>query len=266
MLTDMLNNPFGRVKFFFLGHNEKLKGCEKMNGWVLAILIILAFIVVMFILILITKLTITLSLYHGNDNDHFKVKLRAWFGLLRYTIDVPMVKLDDDGPNILVEEKNIRGDENSPSNEKESKKKITPSNFINSLNDTKEMITHVMEMHKIIRNFLKKVKIDHVLWKTLFGTGDAAATGTMTGAIWALKGSIIGLISGYMRLQTQPSLEVIPSFQKAVIQTQFSCIIQFRLGNAILVGFKILRYWRGGRAQFKSKMLSRLSDEKQQSV
>jgi hypothetical protein len=262
----MTNNSFGRVIFFFLGHNGKLKGCEKMSGWILAILIILAFIVFMFILILITKLPITLSLYHGNDNDHFKVKLRAWFGLLRYTIDVPMVKLDDDGPNIVVEEKNIRGKENEPSSEKESKKKFTPSDFINSLNDTKEILIHVKEMHKIIKRFLRKVKIDQVLWKTLFGTGDAAATGTMTGAIWALKGSIIGLISGYMRLQTQPSIEVIPSFQKAVIQTHFSCIIQFRIGNAILVGFKILRYWRGGRAQFKTKMLSRLSEEKQQSV
>jgi hypothetical protein len=237
-----------------------------MSAWVWAVLIILAFLSFLFILILLTKLTITLSLYHGNDNDHFKVKLRAWFGLLRYTFDVPMVKLDDDGPNIVVEEKNIRGKESEPSSEKESKKKITASDFINSLHDTKAILIHVKGMHKIIRSFLKKVKIDHVHWKTLFGSGDAAATGTITGTIWALKGSIIGLISGYMRLQTQPSVEVVPSFQKAIIQTHFSCIIQFRIGNAILVGFKILRYWRGGRAQFKMKMLSRLSEEKQQSV
>jgi hypothetical protein len=237
-----------------------------MSGWVWALLILLAFIVVMIILILITKLTITLSLYHGNDNDHFKVKLRAWFGLLRYTIDIPLVKLDDDGPNIVVEEKNIRGDENEPSSEKESKKKITPKDFINSLNDTKQILTHVKELHKIIRRFLNKVKIDHIHWRTLFGTGDAASTGTMTGAIWGMKGSIIGLISGYMRLQSQPSIEVVPSFQKAIIQTHFSCIIQFRIGNAILVGFKILRYWRGGKADFKTKPLSRFSEEEQQSV
>jgi Protein of unknown function (DUF2953) len=239
---------------------------KKLSGWVWALLILSALLVIIIILIIITKLTITLTLYHGNDNDHFKVKLRAWFGLLRYTIDVPLVKLDDDGPNVVVEEKKMRGKEKAPSSEKESKKKISPKDFINSLHDTKEILTHVKGFHKIIRTFLKKVKIDHIHWKTLFGTGDAASTGTMTGAIWGLKGSIIGIISGYMRLQSPPSVEVIPSFQKAIIQTHFSCIIQFRIGNAILVGFKILRYWRGGKPDFKALSLSGLSEEEQQSV
>ncbi|MCA1056903.1 DUF2953 domain-containing protein [Rossellomorea aquimaris] len=186
--------------------------------------------------------------------------------MLKYTIDVPLVKLDDDGPNIVFEEKTKRGKETQPSKTKESKKKVTPNDFIKSLHDTKEIITHVQAMHRIIRHFLKKVKIDKIFWKTLFGTGDAASTGTMTGAIWGLKGSIIGLISRYMRLQSMPAVEVVPSFQKAVIQTHFSCIIQFRIGNAILVGLKILRYWRGGKADFKTKAFSPISDKEQQSV
>lgn len=222
----------------------------------------MALILLILFLLIITKLTVTLSLYHGNDNDHFKVKLRAWFGLLKYTIDIPLVKLDDDGPNVVFEEEKKKGNESNPSNKKVSKKKITPNDFIDSLNDTKEIIIHVQSLHRIIRSFLKKVKLDHVQWKTLFGTGDAASTGTLTGTIWGMKGSIIGILSGYMRLQSIPVIEVTPTFQHAVIQTQFSCIIQFRIGNAILVGFKILRYWRGGMAKFKTKPLSTLSGEK----
>lgn len=222
----------------------------------------MALILLILFLLIITKLTVTLSLYHGNDNDHFKVKLRAWFGLIKYTIDIPLVKLDDDGPNVVFEEEKKKGNESNPSNKKVSKKKITPNDFINSLNDTKEIIIHVQSLHRIIRSFLKKVKLDHVQWKTLFGTGDAASTGTLTGTIWGMKGSIIGILSGYMRLQSMPVIEVTPTFQHAVIQTQFSCIIQFRIGNAILVGFKILRYWRGGMAKFKTKPLSTLSGEK----
>ncbi|MCA1065951.1 DUF2953 domain-containing protein [Rossellomorea sp. AcN35-11] len=232
-----------------------------MSWWMWALVILMALMIVLFFILMITKLTITLSLYHGNDNDHFKVKLRAWFGLLKYTIDVPLVKLDDDGPNVVFEEEQKRGDESNPSNKKETKK-ITPSEFIDSLSDTKAIVSHVQSLHRIIRTFLKKVKLDHVQWKTLFGTGDAASTGTMTGTIWGLKGSIIGLLSGYMRLQSMPVIEVTPTFQHAVIQTQFSCIIQFRIGNAILVGFKILRYWRGGRVRFKTKPLSSFSGEK----
>jgi Protein of unknown function (DUF2953) len=234
-----------------------------MSWWIWALIIVMALIMFILFVLIITKLTVTLSLYHGNDNDHFKVKLRAWFGLIKYTIDIPLVKLDDDGPNIVLEEEQKRGNESNPSKTKASKKKITPKDFIDSLNDTKELIIHVQSLHRIIRSFLKKVKLDHVQWKTLFGTGDAASTGTLTGTIWGMKGSIIGILSGYMRLQSMPVIEVTPTFQHAVIQTQFSCIIQFRIGNAILVGFKILRYWRGGMAKFKTKPLSTLSGEKQ---
>ncbi len=233
-----------------------------MNGWMLALLIIVAFLFFLFILILITKLTITISLYHGNDNDHFKVKLRAWYGVFKYTIDVPLVKLDDDGPNVVLEQESQRGDDDNPKKKKKSKKKITPNDFIKSLHDTKEIVIHVQSMHRIIRKFLNKVKLDKIQWKTLFGTGDAASTGTLTGTIWGIKGSIVGILSGYMKLQSMPAIEVTPSFQKAIIQTQFSCIIQFRIGNAILVGFKILRYWRGDMAKFKSKPLSKFSGEK----
>ncbi|WP_231893410.1 DUF2953 domain-containing protein [Rossellomorea aquimaris] len=232
-----------------------------VSVWMWVLFIAIGLILFIFILILITKITITLSLYHGNDNDHFKVKMRAWYGLIKYTIDIPLVKLDDDGPNIVVEEESKKGDESNPSKKKTSK--ITPSEFINSLHDTKEMIVHVQSFHHIIRKFTKKVKLDKVQWKTLFGTGDAASTGTLTGIIWGMKGSIVGILSGYMKLQSMPHLEVIPTFQKAIIQTQFSCIIQFRIGNAILVGLKILRYWRGGKGEFKTKPLSTFSEEKQ---
>ncbi|PFG05119.1 DUF2953 domain-containing protein [Bacillus sp. es.034] len=234
-----------------------------MSWWIWTLIIIAALILFLLFIAIITKLTVTISLYHGNDNDHFKVKLRAWFGLIKYTIDIPLVKLDDDGPNVVVEQKTKKGKESNPSKEKESKKKITPHDFIASLHDTKEIVIHVQSMHRIMRGFLKKVKLDQVEWKTLFGTGDAASTGTLTGTIWGMKGSIIGILSGYMRLQSMPVIEVTPTFQHAVIQTQFSCIIQFRIGNAILVGFKILRYWRGGMAKFKTKPLSTISGEKQ---
>ncbi len=233
-----------------------------MSWWVWTLLILAALLLLLLVIIFITKLTITVSLYHGNDNDHFKVMLRAWYGILKYTIDIPMVKVDDDGPNVVLEEKKKAGDAGSYSKEKEEKKKVTPSEFMNSLKDTKTLLVHVRSLHRIIRHFMKKVKMDDVIWHTKIGTGDAAATGSFTGAIWGLKGSIISLMSGYIRLQSMPDLQVVPDFQQAIIQTRFSCIIQFRIGNAILVGFKILRFWRGGRAAFKTRPLSTISGEK----
>ena len=90
-------------------------------------------------------------------------------------------------------------------------------------------------------------------WHTIIGLGDAAHTGMITGAIWAIKGGIIGLISHYIKLKEMPKITVTPHFQAAVIQTEFTCIFQFRIGYAILAGLKLIKFWKGGRPNFKKK-------------
>lgn len=233
-----------------------------MSWWILVPLILASILLILLFFIIITKLTISISLYHGNDNDRFVIKFRAWFGLIRYTIDVPLIKLDDDGPNIVVKEETKRGSENK-GKKKEATKKITPSFIFDSISDTKTFLEHVVSFHKIIRKFFKRVKIDHVNWRTLVGVGDAANTGTLIGLLWSAKSGIITVVSKLMRLQTMPSIMVTPDFQRAIIQTEFSCMIQFRVGHAILAGIKIIQFWKGGRAKFKTKPLSMFSNEEQ---
>jgi hypothetical protein len=235
---------------------------KKVNGWIITLIIIFGLILFLLILIFITKLTITISLYHGNDNDHFTIKFRAWFGLIKYKVEVPMVKVDDDGPNLVFEEKTEKGKEGK-GKEKDKLKKETPEEILTSIKDFRELLEHVAGLHRIVRHFLSKIKVYDVQWQTVFGTGDAASTGTMTGLIWGAKGSMIGVVSGYMKLQSMPQLAVIPSFQKAIIQTDFSCIITFRVGHAILAGFKLIKYWKGGKPNFQSKPLSMVSEKNQ---
>ncbi len=47
-----------------------------------------------------------------------------------------------------------------------------------------------------------------------------------------------------------PNLSVTPHFQFAILQTQLTCIFQFRIGHAILAGLKLIKFWKGGRPQF----------------
>ncbi|WP_456273749.1 DUF2953 domain-containing protein [Bacillus sp. AK031] len=233
---------------------------KKVNGWIIALFLVLGLISFLLIIILITKLTITISLYHGNDNDHITIKFRAWFGLVKYKVEVPLIKIDDDGPNIVFEEKTQKGNEGK-GKEKDKLKKETPEEILTSLKDFRELLEHVAGLHRIIRKFLSKVKVFDVKWQTVFGTGDAATTGTMTGLVWGAKGSIIGVVSHYMKLQSIPEVAVLPSFQKAIIQTDFSCIITFRVGHAILAGIKLIKFWKGGKPNFQSKSLSMVSKE-----
>ena len=58
------------------------------------------------------------------------------------------------------------------------------------------------------------------------------------------KGGIVGIISRYMKLKDMPVMSVTPVFQHLWSETVFECIISFRVGQAILVGLRTLRYWR----------------------
>ncbi|MEH7390390.1 DUF2953 domain-containing protein [Bacillus sp. JJ1474] len=226
------------------------------------ILIALAILVIIFIIILITKLKVYFHYNHHNDDDHLKIEFRAWFGLIRYKIELPLIKIDDNSPTIVVKQKKGTKDQ---SNKKDTRQ-YDADDLLNSFHDMKELLRKVVSFNKIIRKFLRKVTIQKMEWHTAFGIGDAAYTGMLTGAFWGIKGGIIGIVSHFMRLKTIPSLSITPQFQFALSKTSISCIIYFRIGHAMLAGIKLLKYWKGGRPNFKAKPLSALSNNKTKSI
>jgi hypothetical protein len=216
------------------------------------------------IVIVMTKISIHFQYYHARDNDHLKLKFRAWFGLIRYTLDVPLIKIDDDSPTIVVKEKVQKGAQEKQI--QEDTKQYSADDLQNGINDWKKLLTHVFKLHKIIRMFLKKVSIKNLEWHSVIGIGDAAHTGMITGALWAAKGSLIGLISHYILLKEMPKIIITPHFQQVVSQTRLTCIIQFRVGHAMLAGVKLVKFWKGGLPHFKTKPLSVLSQDKTNQV
>jgi hypothetical protein len=217
--------------------------------WLILSLVILVFFL---LLIIFTKLTILVNYYHHNDNDDLKVEFRIWFGLIKYKLNVPLIKVDDNSPSVVVKSQLHMGD--SPQEDpNETVSQITGSDILTRLEQRKETLRKVIHLHVIVRKFLQKISIKKFEWHSLMGVGDAAHTGMMTGALWAVKGGIIGLLSHYFRLKEVPNLSVTPHFQAAVIQTRLTCIFQFRIGHAILAGLKLIKFWKGGKPRLKRK-------------
>ena len=50
-----------------------------------------------------------------------------------------------------------------------------------------ELIKRLQEVHTIVKDFLKRVKINGWRWHTQIGAGDAASTGIVTGYAWVTK-------------------------------------------------------------------------------
>jgi hypothetical protein len=230
-----------------------------MAWLVIALIIILLFI----LLIIFSKLTIRLNYFHHNQNDELKIQFRIWFGLIRYTINVPLVKMDEDSPSIVMKGNTKMGD----SSEKQSPTKeaqITKDGILTQFTNAKEIFQHVVNINIIVKKFIKKIVIKHFEWHSLVGVGDAAQTGTITGALWALKGGLIGVISHFLRLKEMPILSITPHFQLAIFQTHITCIFQFRIGYAILAGLKLIKFWKGGLPNLK--MDNAYSKEKTKTV
>lgn len=221
--------------------------------WLFLVLIIL---LLLFILIIFTKLSIYIRYYHFKDNDDLKIELRAWFGLIKYKIKIPLIKVDNNSPSLVVKDESKKGEKKVS--------QITTNEMLSNMEKYKEILRNVVQLHRIVRKFCKKTLVKQFEWYSQVGAGDAAHTGMVTGAIWAVKGSIIGIIGQYFRVLEMPKVMVVPDFNRAITQTKLICIFQFRIGNALLVGIKLLTFWKGKRPNLKSKTI--ISNEKTKSV
>ncbi len=221
------------------------------------LLFILLFLVLLILLIVVTRLTIFIDVNHSQDDDHIKIKFSIWFGLIRYTINVPMVAIDEETPSIVFKKEKKA---NIASDEKKKTVKFSFHNLMDSIHDSKEILYRVIDLVPILKHFLKKISVSKFEWHSHIGIGDAAHTGIITGLGWSIKGTIVGVISQYFNLKTYPDYSITPSFQVAVSETKLRCMIQFRIGYAIVAGIKVMKRWRGSLPKFKSKSLSKLNN------
>nr|WP_239094156.1 DUF2953 domain-containing protein [Bacillus sp. B15-48] len=175
-----------------------------------------------------------------------------------------MVKLNKENQSLTIKEKVEVGPDDKTVDQQE--KQFDKQDLLNSLDDTKALLEHVVGLHTHIRKLFNKVSVKKLEWHTAVGIGEAASTAVLCGAIWSVKGSIIGLISNYMRMKEMPVVTVTPIFQQTLSQIQLKCIFQIRIGHAILAGLKLVRYWKGGMPNFKTRPLSALSGDKTNSV
>ncbi|MFJ7744381.1 DUF2953 domain-containing protein [Peribacillus sp. NPDC097295] len=226
-------------------------------------LIIMAILIAVLFLLVFTKIRVHFSYKRVQKDDLIHMRMTAWFGLFHYIMKVPVIKKDDESASLIVEKETGMLDEQK----KESTEKVTVENLLNGLSDMRTLIHHIVDLHRIIRNFLGKIQVKEFAWHSVVGTKNAAQTGILTGNCWALKGSIIGLLTTYLDFRVMPIYTITPDFYRKQANTSITCIAEFRIGQAILTGIKLLRYWKGGKVSFKSKTLAKFSgDSNQQSM
>lgn len=217
------------------------------------ILLIILAIILLVIYILISKLTIKIHYYHGDDNDQLKVTVKALFGLISKKIDVPVIKLKKDSPEVVVEEKSS----NSADSERKKTTLISFEDFFTSMKDTKKIIQHIKDGNHIIKHFLKRMIVRKFIWHSAIGTRDAALTGKINGAAWGVKGFAQMMLYKYFSVRCKPIYSITPHFNRTLSVTDFHCIITIRIGYAILTAIKLIRHWKGGKVHLPASPFSK---------
>lgn len=103
------------------------------------------------------------------------------------------------------------------------------------------IINRIKELKKTAYWLVGKISVKRFCWVTEIGTGEPAETAILTGTLWAVKGTFLSYFQTMAgRVRSNPQINVIPNFNKAMVTSQADCIFDVLCGHIIIGGFKIL--------------------------
>lgn len=212
-------------------------------GWMTAASL---FFLLILIMVLSSQVVIKGHLRRFGHNDDAEVNITALFGIIRYTLKVPIIQFT--GTSVQLKEE-VSKTSAGINTWKEFNEDIDADKVVSAVHKFKHLLQMTRNLTGWARKTLTKVRLLEWNWNTSVGTGDAMWTAMSTGVVWSVKTSIIGLISQMVKLKTQPKMNVQPIYQRTAFTTEWSCIAQIRFGYAILAGLQLLvrmRKMKGG--------------------
>jgi hypothetical protein len=210
-------------------------------GWM-----IVGSIALIFLLILITPITISLFYGRIGENDHVAVEVTAWFRLIRWKYELPIVKLTASkiGPELVA--KVVKTGPRKQGNQAEVKD-VTGREIQKWRRAMQDFLERVENLQPVLKQMMKRIRCTRLEWHTSLGLGGAAETGALTGVAWGVKSALVGMFSHAFTLRTVPRLSVQPHWNRQIIRTQLRCDLHFWLGHAVIAGVRILFRLRKGR-------------------
>ena len=138
-----------------------------MKWLIIGIIILLLFI----LFILLSKIKLKVTFLYSEMEKQCLLQVKIW--MIRYTFDV-LERIEK---------------QQKKTGQKSKKLKRTADLIIKLWHNLIVWGTDkkLQEVHTIVKDFLKRVKINGWKWHTQIGAGDAASTGIVTGYAWGQK-------------------------------------------------------------------------------
>ncbi len=198
---------------------------------------VLAFIVLLLLVIVTLWQSARLELEYwreGND-DRAVVHLRGPYGIVFQELEIPLADLiaTPAGPGIsfLQRTKDALGGE-----QRTMKIKVLFSELGKLRALWRDLRPLWLVYRPALNYLLNHARLEVLTWETKVGTKDAALSGILVGAVWALKGMVVTWLQRKLRVDDhQTSIIVAPYFNHSYFSTYFHCIFTIRLVHVINV-------------------------------
>lgn len=202
---------------------------------ILGILLLVIFII-LFLLSLVVRVIFEGHLYFNDINLRVKVKVLG-ITVLKYTIPHMAILRN---PLRL----SFRKKKQEPGSNKNKKDTITKENLYEIIDEADQLMDE-FQGSQMASSIFKIIKIRKVYWHTIIGLGEADLSAISIGVIWAIKSQLLRWLGDHVPLPSRINIQVEPKFQALILGTDFSCMISFRLGKAIISGFRLVRQLKG---------------------
>lgn len=157
-----------------------------------------------------------------------KIKLVFKTSLFRYILDDERLK--------RLSKKDKKADANDGKSEEDK--------FFGKVQKIKGKYTEAKEIIDTVLDCAgDRVEFSDIFIRAEFGTGDAASTGILYGAIWTLIGNVYAFLCRFFNIKF-PEVELVPDFNQKTFEIEAEGIIKIRIVHIItaaMCGFKVYK-------------------------
>lgn len=170
--------------------------------------------------------------------DQLVVIVHGLFGLFRYRLEVPTIRIVKSGVSFSVKEKTAAA---GTGREQGQKGRLLNKKSIQRL---RRLVRDLLRSARGLKGWaltgLKKIECTRYRLDIRIGTGDAALTGTATGLCWAVLGIAEGLVARLVKLRTHPHGSVAPVYSGTELSIVWEADFRIRAGTALAHALRLL--------------------------
>lgn len=193
------------------------------------------------VIFIFSKIIIYIDLrYKRNQADDY-VAINIFMGrnILLYSMKVPVIEIVQSNSLPWLESEIKAADRKVGTHVTKEKRFIKNAFRLYLMNPRKFwQVLHSVKYYtrlyqKVMIKVANSLTCERLLWKTKYGSEDAALTGLMGGSFWAFKGMLVTVLKRRFVFTSHPEIAITPVFGQACFEVDFQCIFSLRLGKVI---------------------------------